>query len=223
MPDSVKPMTDTTMSLRRPARLLAPVAPREWDALLRGAGLVALAGIAVSALWPAAAELAALFALGLFCNGPYSPVLPATVEPLVMIYGQVYPPSLVAAIATLSAVLAEIVDLRLYGAALASRRLAAARDTRLSRWMVDRFARAPFLATVVAAATPIPFWLARCCAVVAGYPARRFLLATALGRWPRWLLYAMLGSALKVGAGWLIGAAALLTVAFLLPAAWRRR
>lgn len=216
-------MTDTIVRTRpRPPLLLARVAPPAWDALLWGSGLVALAGIAVSWLWPAAAELAALFALGLFCNGPYSPVLPATVEPLVMIYGQVYAPLLVALVATLSAVLAEVVDFRLYGVVLASRRLARARDSRTARWLVRLFDRAPFLATVIAAATPIPFWLARCCAVVAGYPMRRFLLATALGRLPRWFAYAALGAALRIDARWLLGGAAALTALFLVPA-FRRR
>lgn len=202
--------------------LLRPVAPPQWDTLLWGSGLVALAGIAVAALWPAAAELAALFALSLLCNGPYSPVLPATVEPLVMIYGQVYSPPLVAALASLAAVLAEIVDFRLYGAALASRRLAAARDSRIARWLIRLFGRGPFIATIIGAATPVPFWLVRCCAVVSGYPLRRFLLATALGRLPRWWAYAALGAALRIGAGWLLAAAALLTLVFLVPLVRRR-
>ncbi len=206
---------------RRPL-LLVEVAPKAWDTLLWGSGIVGVLGIAVSALAPAAAELAALFALSLFCNGPYSPVLPATMEPLVMIYGQVYPPLLVAAVATLAAVLAEVVDFRLYEAAFASHRLARARNSRMSRWVVRWFARAPFLATAVSAATPVPFWLARCCAIVSGYPLWRFLIATALGRVPRWWFYAAIGAAFRIGAGWLLGGAAALTLAWIAMALLRR-
>lgn len=206
---------------RRPL-LLAEVAPKAWDTLLWGSGAIGVLGIAVAALAPAAAELAALFALSLFCNGPYSPVLPATMEPLVMIYGQVYPPLLVAAVATLAAVLAEIVDFRLYEAAFATNRLAGTRNSRVSRWVVRWFARAPFLATVVSAATPIPFWLTRCCAIVSGYPLWRFLVATALGRVPRWWLYAAIGAAFNIGAGWLLGGAAAMTAAWIAVALLRR-
>jgi uncharacterized membrane protein YdjX (TVP38/TMEM64 family) len=213
--------TTRTPPARAPL-LLAEVAPRAWDTLLWGSGVVGVLGIAASMLAPDAADLTALFALSLFCNGPYSPLLPATMEPLVMIYGQVYPPLLVAAIATLAAVLAEIVDFRLYEAAFASHRLASARNSRMARWVVRWFERAPFLATVACAATPIPFWLARCCAIVAGYPLRRFLIATALGRVPRWWLYAAIGAAFNIGASWLLGGAAALTLAWIAVALVRR-
>jgi uncharacterized membrane protein YdjX (TVP38/TMEM64 family) len=62
---------------------------------------------------------------------------------------------------------------------------------RAVRW----FGVQPFWTVVLCAFTPIPFWMARTCAVVVHYPLARFALATVIGRFPRMYLWALLGSA----------------------------
>ncbi|MDP3773350.1 MAG: hypothetical protein Q8Q85_03700, partial [Gemmatimonadales bacterium] len=94
------------------------IAPAAWDSLLWASGLVALVGILVSSFVPALSELAALFSLALFTNGPYSMFLPVGYEPVLMVFGRVYPPALVAAVGTLGVVAVEYVNYRLYDAAL---------------------------------------------------------------------------------------------------------
>lgn len=157
-------------------------------------------------------ELGGLFALGLLCNGPYSPLLPVATEPVVIVYGKLYPPLLVAAVTVAAALAAEIYNWRLYGAALASRRLARLRDSRLARLVTRHFASAPFITTLACAILPVPFWLARCSAIVTRYPVRRFLVALTIGRLVWWWSCAALGSAIPVGAGWLAAGCLALSV-----------
>ncbi len=149
-----------------------------------------------------------LFALALLCNGPWSPVVPASTEPLVIVYGKLLPPLGVAAVATLAAVVAELLNWRLYSAALASRRLAGITGSRAATFLARRFAAAPFAATLACASLPLPFWVARCSAIVVGYPRRRFFAALVIGRFGWWSVCAVAGSAAPVGAGWLLGGAA---------------
>src|SRR3990172_499222 len=66
------------------------------------------------------------------------------------------------------------------------------------QWSVEYFAQAPFTSVVVFAFTPLPFWVARGLAILRSYRLAPFLLATAVGRWPRFFLYAWLGSAVRI-------------------------
>ena len=65
-------------------------------------------------------------------------------------------------------------------------------------WGVDRFATAPITTIIFFAATPLPIWVARSLAILHRYPLKRFMLATAVGRFPRFFVYAWLGSALSI-------------------------
>jgi len=194
--------------------LLKVVAPPEWDGLLRGSGAVAVLGILLTTVVPKATDLAVLFSLTLLANGPFSMFLPAAVEPMVMVFARLHSGVLVAGIVTLAAVLAEYVDYRLFAGVLLSDRLAGARNTRVARLVVWMFEHSPFLAVFLGALTPLPFWLVRISAVLAGYPVSRFLVATALGRFPRFLFYAALGTLLPVDSDLLIAVGVGLTVVF---------
>ncbi len=199
---------------RAPHPLFKVVAPPEWDNLLRGSGAVAVLGILLTTVVPKATDLAVLFSLALLANGPFSMFLPAAVEPMVMVFARLHPGALVAGIVTLAAVLAEYVDYRLFAGILLSDRLAGARNTRTARFVVWLFRHSPFLAVFLGALTPLPFWLVRISAVLAGYPVSRFLVATALGRFPRFLIYAALGMLLPVGSDVLATVGVGLTVVF---------
>ena len=205
-----------------PHGLLRVVARPEWDGLLRTSGAVAALGIALSTVVPSVSELGVLFSLALLSNGPWSMFLPAAVEPMVMLYARLYPWYVVASVVTVSAVMAEYVDFRLFAGVLLSDWAAWGRRTRMARLAVWMFDRSPFLAVVVGALTPIPFWLVRSAAVLARYPIPRFLVATAVGRFPRFVFYAALGIWLPVGSRLLALAGLGLTVLFAL-AIWIRR
>jgi membrane protein YqaA with SNARE-associated domain len=201
--------------LRRPRNpLLAQVALPTWDPLLRASGAVALLGIVLTHWVPPASELAVLFSLALLANGPFSMFLPAAVEPMVMIFARLYPWTLVAGVATLSAVLAEYADYRIFAGILMSGPLEGARNSRAARLVTRTFARSPFLAVVMGALTPVPFWLVRISAILSGYPVSRFLLGVAIGRFPRFIVYAAIGTVLPVTNGQLAWAAIGLTVVF---------
>ena len=214
-------MSGTVPSSRGAHPLLREVALPAWDTLLWASGAVAGLGIVLASFVPFASELTVLFSLALLANGPFSMFLPATVEPMVMIFARLYPWTVVAAVVTLSAVVAEYANYRIFTGILMSKRLARMRDSRVARFTVWLFEKSPFLAVVMGALTPLPFWLVRVSAVLAGYPLPRFLVATAIGRFPRFLAYAALASVLPVTDAQLAWAAVILTVVFAV-AIWLR-
>lgn len=194
--------------------LFLQVAVPAWDPLLWASGGVALLGIVLTHWVPPASELAVLFSLALLANGPFSMFLPAAVEPMVMIFARLYPWTAVAGVATLSAVLAEYADYRIFTGILMSGPLEGARNSPAARLVARTFARSPFLAVVMGALTPVPFWLVRISAVLAEYPVSRFLLGVALGRFPRFVVYAAIGTVLPVTNGQIAWFAVGLTVVF---------
>ncbi|HET8538454.1 MAG TPA: VTT domain-containing protein [Anaeromyxobacter sp.] len=72
-----------------------------------------------------------------------------------------------------------------------------ARRSRLYGRAEAWFRRAPFAALTVAAFLPLPVDVVRLLAVSAGYPRRPYVLATFLGRFPRYLAIALLGHELR--------------------------
>jgi uncharacterized membrane protein YdjX (TVP38/TMEM64 family) len=92
----------------------------------------------------------------------------------------------------------EFVNWYIYSWVLNWNRLQSFRGNRMVRWGVDRFATAPATTTIFFAATPLPFWVVRGLAIMHDYPLRRFMVATAIGRFPRFFAYAWLGSAFSI-------------------------
>jgi uncharacterized membrane protein YdjX (TVP38/TMEM64 family) len=131
--------------------------------------------------------------LTLACHGPLSPFLPATFEPILLLYGQLYPPLLVALIGALVSVAAEYPDYYLYRALLRSDTADRLMQGAAPRAVAAVFARRPFLAIWVCAWSPLPDWAARVLAAHARYPVRRYLLAFLAGRIPKFWLLAAVG------------------------------
>lgn len=145
------------------------------------------------ARWP---ELVPMILAAAWCHGPASPLLPAAFEPVLMAYGRSFSPLLLALIATAVTVGMESINYLGYGYLLRHRRLggvqkASARLTRL-------FQRSPFLLCLLVAATPLPDWSARILGALARYPARRYLLAFAVGRVPKFWVIAAVGQQLQI-------------------------
>jgi uncharacterized membrane protein YdjX (TVP38/TMEM64 family) len=132
--------------------------------------------------------------LTLLCHGPLSPFLPATYEPILLYYGQVYPPVAVAIVGALTATLAELVNYYLYRSLLRCRPLDRLMLSRGARPVRVVFARHPFLAIWICAWSPLPDWAARMLASHSGYSVRRYLTAFVAGRVPKFWLLAALGS-----------------------------
>ncbi len=178
--------------------LLRPRADRRWDVFLRTTGLAALLGVPVLLLFPNSATLVWLAVLSLPANSPLSPLIPTAFEPLIMEaakWERVLPVTLVA---TAAYMYMEYVNWYVYAWVLGWERLAALRSRPSVRWGIRLFGRSPFGMVVVFAFTPLPFFVARALAILYHYPLPRFLLATLLGRAPRFLIYAWFGEALHV-------------------------
>lgn len=195
-----------------PTWLCRQVGPAKWDGLLWGSGVVSLLAIALSSVVPEASEIGVLFSLTLLVNGPYGALLPVAQEPIIMVFARLYPPTVVAGVATVSATMVEYVNYRLFDAAVHSRLLANARKSRQMQQVVRWFDLQPFIAVVFCALTPVPFVLARIVAVAARYPVARFLAANALGRYPRFWAYAALGVLVPVSTRTLLVGGVVLTV-----------
>jgi len=140
--------------------------------------------------------LGSLALISAWCHGPASPLLPAAFEPVLMAYGRIYPPLVVALVGTAASITMEAVNYVGYAYLLRSRHLLRVRQ--VSERLARIFAKRPFLACLLVASTPVPDWSARILGALTRYPARRYLLAFALGRVPKFWLIAAVGQALHI-------------------------
>jgi uncharacterized membrane protein YdjX (TVP38/TMEM64 family) len=120
-----------------------------------------------------------------------------------MLYGRLYPPLLIGLLGTLGSVYVEYLNYHLYVRAADSRPLRAVARSRMVSVLGRWYNRVPFLTVVICALTPIPFWLARVFSALTRYPVSRYLLATAVGRFPRLWFFAALGT-LAIPTVWLV-------------------
>ena len=170
----------------------------QWDAVLRGTGVVALLALYPAVRWPDIAGLVGFLCVTIFVNGPLAPLLPATYEPVLMLVGRVYPPLLVAIVGVAGTLYVEFLNYHLYRAAILHPRLDKARSSTWVRRTVALFRRSPFLCVWLCAWSPLPYWAVRILAPLSNYPVRPYLLATFLGRAPRLWFFAALGLVLPI-------------------------
>lgn len=179
---------------------------RTDDLMVRAVGALVLLGIVLSLLDPTAAALTPFVLYTMLTNGPYSAVLPGAYEPVLLLYGQFFPPLLIAVVGTVATVFIEWVNYHLYGRACDTgigRNLTSSRQVqRITRL----FARLPFLAIAICGLGLVPYSVARCLSVLAHYPVGRHLAATAVGRFPRLWAIAALGAPLALSSPFLLGA-----------------
>ncbi len=180
-----------------------------WPALLLATGLTGLLGLGAWLIDPAAGGLAAFVATTLWVHGPVSPLLPAAYEPVLMHYGTLYAPIMIAAIGTAANLVVEALNYGLYQRVLNTTHLSRLTETRLARWALALFQRSPFLATWIGTWSPIPDWTIRLLAPMSRYPLGRYLTAMGLGRFPRYWVFAELGRRVGVPGTWLAAALAL--------------
>ena len=178
--------------------LSKPRGDRRWDLFLRATGLAALLLIPIPLLFPSTVPLVWLAIVGIPANGPLSPILPTAFDPLIIEVGKYAPTLTVTIVATAIYMYTEFVNWYIYSWVLNWDRFESFRGNRTVRWGVHRFAASPATTTIIFAATPLPFWVVRGLAILHHYPLRRFMVATAIGRFPRFFVYAWLGSAFSI-------------------------
>lgn len=130
----------------------------------------------------------------IWINGPFSALFPATFEPVLMLFGRLYPPLLVAVVATAGNLYVEFLNWHLYRKALEHEKAEAVRDSRIVRFLVRMFDRAPFLTVWICAWSLLPYWAVRIVAPLSDFPLRRYMWATFLGRLPKLWFFAALGT-----------------------------
>lgn len=178
--------------------LTRPRGDRRWDLFLRATVVAALAGIPIAVAFPQAIPLVWLAVITPPMNGPLSPVMPTTYEPMLIEASKYAAPLAVALIALVGVLYMEYVNWHAYAWAIGLQRFAAIRERPWVRRSVKAFSRWPFWTVAVFAFTPLPYWVVRCLAILEGYSLRRYYAATAVGRFPRYLLYAVFGSLVPV-------------------------
>jgi uncharacterized membrane protein YdjX (TVP38/TMEM64 family) len=176
------------------------------DLMLRALGAVALVGILWSLLDPIAAALTPFVLYTLWTNGPHSPVMQGAYEPALLLYGQLFPPLLIAALGTGATLFIEWINYHVYERARDTRLVRNLTGGRLMQRVTRLFARYPFLAVVICAIGIVPYVTARCLSVLSRYSIGRHLAATALGRFPRLWAIAALGAPLALSHSVLLAA-----------------
>lgn len=185
---------------------------RRWDLFIRSTAAVAALGIPLLLIVPGSVTLVWLAVLSLPANSPLSPILPAAFEPLIMEAAKYESALVVTLVATSAYMYMEYVNWYVYVWVFSWEKLASFRGYRSVRWGMEHFARWPFWTVVVFAFTPLPFWAARSLAILHGYSLRRFMVATVIGRVPRFFAYAWLGGLIHVPTLWLVAVVVVTTL-----------
>ncbi|HEV8178101.1 MAG TPA: VTT domain-containing protein, partial [Gemmatimonadales bacterium] len=204
-----------------------PFPHRQWDAgtrrrILQVASTVVLTAVLVIALVPSATTLVVFLLLTLWCHGPLSPLLPAAYEPVLLGYGRLFPPLLLAITGAVASTAIEYVNYHLYQRLLRFERLDRILLSPPTRRLMGAFLRRPFLTVWLCVLTPLPDWAARILACHSRYSVRSYLTAVLLARLPRFWFLAALGLYLELGVGvvlTIIAASGVVTLIGL----WRRQ
>lgn len=179
-----------------------------WDGIVRGSGVVSLAAIPVVLFMPVAGPLVAFMLITIWLNGPLAPFFPASYEPVLMIFGRVYPPLLIASLGIVGTIYVEFLNYHLYRRLLDTKTLLPLSQSKIVRRIVGWYRVAPFFTVWICSWSPLPYWSVRFLSPMAGYDVGRHLTATFLGRFPRLWFFAALG------VWWSVSTEVLLAVTF---------
>lgn len=193
------------------------------DRVLRGTGVVAALAIPLALLEPTVAPLTAFMLITVWVHGPASPFLPAAYEPVLIAFGRMYPPLMIALLGTVGDLYVEYLDYHLFRRLGGFGPYAALQRQPLFARALALFRRRPFLTVWFFACSPLPDWMIRLIAPAAGYSIRRYLLAMALGRLPRFWLLAAIGAWWQPDPELVFGIAAGSMAVMLGVILWRRR
>lgn len=172
-----------------------------WDGMVRGTGIVGLVTIGAMALVPLTVPLVGFVVVTVWLNSPVGVFLPAMYEPVLMLFGRMYPPLLIGFLGTLGTVYVEYLNYRLHGRVLALKRFQGFTNGRTAKLVSVWFSKAPFFTIWLVSISPLPYWLVRILSPLARYPVGKHLVATFLGRFPKLWFFAALGAAWTVDLG----------------------
>ncbi len=169
--------------------------------MLRLTGVVALAAIPLTLLVPKAGGVVGFAIVTVWVNGPISPILPSTYEPILMLMGRLYAPPLVAVVGVAGTIYVEYLNYHLYKRVLQLDALERMQKSKLVERVLRYFSKAPFFTVWVCSWSPLPYWTVRFISPMAGYEVRSHLFATFCGRFPRLWFFAALGVWWNVSVG----------------------
>lgn len=127
-------------------------------------------------------------------TGPVAVFIPGVFEPVLVYAGSLHTPTIVALAAAVPSVVMEAVNWHVFSWLGQKNGALKLPQKPLVRCALRWFARWPFATVALIALSPIPFFVARCLALWSGYRLSLFLAAFLMGRFPRFLLLAYLGS-----------------------------
>ncbi|MEP7124221.1 MAG: VTT domain-containing protein [Byssovorax sp.] len=136
---------------------------------------------------------------------PAQTVLSQPLEPATMIIAKVAPPWEIALLGALAAAVAAVFDYFFVRRVFRIAALDRLRAHRLFARVESAAKVAPFLTILLFAALPLPFVMVRVMMPITGYPLPRYVVATALGRLPRFYVLALFGKLFDIP-NWVLGA-----------------
>jgi membrane protein YqaA with SNARE-associated domain len=155
-----------------------------------------------------AAVLAGLFAYlsvaCTFCPLPTTPMIVWAACPLDQ-HGLGIPPLVVATAGAVATAIANMHDYYLLTFLYRYKPVRRIRTTRLYSRVALWYNRAPFATLAAASFLPIPVDFVRLLAISEGYNRAKFALGSLVGRWPRYLAFAVLADQFKLGWQWVLG------------------
>lgn len=181
--------------------------PSYWRPFLWATTVVGLVGIPLVILYPSTVPLVWLWVVGIPANSPIAPLFPTAFEPLMMEAVKYQSVMTVTLVAVGSFVYMEFINWYVFRWILSWEKLHALKDKRWVNWALRHFSQAPYFMVFFFAATPIPFWIVRALAILHKLSLSRYMVVMALGRFPRLLLYAWIGSRIHIPTFVLIGMA----------------
>ncbi len=123
---------------------------------------------------------------------------PIPTLPPIAFMAKVFHPVLISAVGALGTCIANLNDYAILGWLFRNHRIRKIRDIGTYRKFLHFFDRYAFLTLVVGAFLPIPVDVVRLMAISRAYTYWKYLLATFIGRFPRYLIIAYLGKELPV-------------------------
>jgi len=139
-------------------------------------------------------------------------------EPILVYYGEYHPAWIVALVAVVSTVMAEGLNYSFFSLFYGVPALRVALDGKTVRKLADLFKRMPFIAIIVAGATPVPFFPIRFLVVITGYSVWKYMAGVFISRGPRFYLLALLGEWFEIPTSLILGIFAVMLLAVNIPA-----
>ena len=119
-------------------------------------------------------------------------------DPAILYFGKFHPAFSVTLVAIIGTLLTEAINYYVLKFIRDISSLNKIMHSKFVRKIIGLFNKSPFLALVIAAFTPIPFYPFRFLVVFARYPMVKYLLAVFVGRTPRLFLIAFFGNILNI-------------------------